>query len=360
MNFTKRAFSSINIGKRVTVIGANGGIGQPLSLLLKLDTSISHINLYDVVGAPGVAADLSHINTPTSVRGFGLNAEQYGLLNQYTSNENTIEKETLLSFQDKEFDRSLKGSDIVVIPAGVPRKPGMTRQDLFHVNASLMTDFAIKISRICPEALVAIISNPVNSLVPIFAETMKQHNCYNPSKIFGVTTLDMLRANTFISEVTGVESSEINIPVIGGHAGESILPLFSQSKPYIRHMLNEDQVIEITKRIQNAGTEVVLSKAGAGSATLSMAKAGAKFINSLVRGLNGEDNVIECAYVESDIIPECKWFSTPLKLGVNGIEKNYGLGQLDEFEKKQLKLAIKELEPSIKEGIEFTHFKLLV
>ena len=65
-----------------------------------------------------------------------------------------------------------------------------------------------------------------------------------------------------------------------------------------------------------------------------MAKAGAKFINSLVRALNGDDNVIECAYVESDIIPECKWFSTPLKLGINGIEKNYGLGQLDEFEKK--------------------------
>ena len=163
----------------------------------------------------------------------------------------------------------------------------------------------------------------------------------------------MLRANTFISEVTGVDSSKINIPVIGGHSGESILPLLSQSKPYIKHMLNEEQVINITRRIQNAGTEVVLSKAGAGSATLSMAKAGAKFVNSLIKGLNGIDNVIECAYVESDIIPQCRWFSTKLKLGVNGIEKNYGLGQLDEFEKKQLNLAIKELEPSIKQALEF-------
>ena len=353
MYTTKKLLSADIVGKRVCVIGANGGIGQPLSMLLKLNDNISHINLFDIVGASGIATDLSHINSNPIVKGYGLNFKQFNEMIKLQKKNVSENDNNLLNYQNLEINKALKGNDIVVITAGLPRKPGMTRQDLFHVNASLMYNFADKISENCPNALVAIISNPVNSLVPVFAERMKQNNTYNPSKLFGVTTLDILRANTFISEITGVKSSDINIPVIGGHAGESILPLFSQSKPYIKHMLNDEQVDKITKRVQNAGTEVVLSKDGNGSATLSMARAGSNFVNSLIKGLNGEDNIVECAYVESNIVPDCKWFSTPVKLGKNGIEKNYGIGQLDAFEKDKLKKAIEELKPSINEGVNY-------
>jgi malate dehydrogenase len=86
---------------------------------------------------------------------------------------------------------------------------------------------------------------------------------------------------------------------------------------------------------------------------LSMAKAGAQFVNSLVAALKGEKNVVECTYVESNVVPECKWFATKVLIGKNGIEKNYGLGELDEFEKTKLKEAVTELVPSIVEGVEF-------
>merc|ERR1719247_1565173 len=288
--------AAASLRSKVCVVGGGGGIGQPLSLLLKQNPLVSHVSVFDLVGAPGVAADLSHINTPASVSGHGMNLTQF----QEFSQE---EKD---SHQAKAFDDALQGSDVVVIPAGVPRKPGMTRQDLFDLNASLNMNFAKAVAKNCPKAFVAIISNPVNSTVPIFAEQMKKNGTYDPKRIFGVTTLDIVRARTFIAEAAGVDVNTLEVPVVGGHAGASILPLISQTTPETNSKLTDAQVDALTERIQNGGTEVVAAKAGAGSATLSMAKAGADFVNCLVRAINGEEGIKVCSYVESDVVPECQ------------------------------------------------------
>lgn len=256
------------------------------------------------------------------------------------------------AFQANAFNDALTDADVVVIPAGVPRKPGMTRQDLFEVNAKLNRSFADAVAKNCPNAMVAIISNPVNSTVPIFAERMKQLGCYDARKIFGVTTLDVVRAQTFLAEATGINVLDLKIPVIGGHAGASILPVLSQSNPPVKHLLSDEQIEALTVRIQNGGTEVVMAKAGAGSATLSMAKAGAQFAISLIKAKKGEKGIVECAYVESDVT-ECGWFATQIALGPEGIDKNLGIGELDAFETEKLAEAIAELKPSIVEGVDF-------
>ena len=92
----------------------------------------------------------------------------------------------------------------------------------------------------------------------------------------------------------GLDPSTVSCPVIGGHAGITIIPLLSQCTPSVQ--FPEDQLKALTERIQDAGTEVVKAKAGAGSATLSMAYAGARFAFSMIRAMNGEA-VTECAYV---------------------------------------------------------------
>ena len=78
------------------------------------------------------------------------------------------------------------------------------------------------------QALINIISNPVNSTVPITAEVLKAAGVYDKSKVMGVTTLDVVRANTFVAEAKGLELKHVDVPVVGGHAGTTILPLLSQ------------------------------------------------------------------------------------------------------------------------------------
>ncbi|KAM5179614.1 malate dehydrogenase, mitochondrial [Mantella aurantiaca] len=308
---------------RVAVLGASGGIGQPLSLLLKNSPLISNLALYDIAHTPGVAADLSHIETRAKVTGF-IGAEQ--------------------------LPESLKDADVVVIPAGVPRKPGMTRDDLFNTNASIVATLTTACAKHCPEAMICVIANPVNSTIPITSEVFKKHGVYNPNRIFGVTTLDIVRANTFVAELKGLDPARVNIPVIGGHAGKTIIPLISQATPKVQ--FSKEELEPLTSRIQEAGTEVVKAKAGAGSATLSMAYAGARFVFSLLDAMNGKEGVVECSFVRSEET-ESPYFSTPLLLGKNGIEKNLGLGKLSAFEEKLVAEAMGELKGSIKKGEDF-------
>lgn len=309
---------------KVSVLGACGGIGQPLSLLIKANPLISHLALYDVANTAGVAADLSHINSKARV------TAHQGL--------------------DQLAD-CVKDSHVVVIPAGVPRKPGMTRDDLFNTNASIVRDLVKVCAEVAPKALLAIISNPVNSTVPIATEVYKRAGSYDPNRIFGVTTLDVVRANAFIGEMHNLDPAQVNIPVIGGHAGITIIPVLSQANPQVN--IPSDKLDGLVKRIQDAGTEVVKAKAGTGSATLSMAYAGARFAFSLLRGLRGEPNVVECAYVKSNVVSGLEYFSNPVLLGKNGLEKNLGLGKLNSYEEKLVDAAKAELQASVKKGEDF-------
>lgn len=309
-------------GYKVAVLGAAGGIGQPLALLLKLDPKVSELSLFDVVRTPGVAADISHCCTPAKVRG-------------YTGME--------------EIAPALSGSKVVVIPAGVPRKPGMTRDDLFNTNASIVMGLADACAQSCPDAMFLVISNPVNSTVPIFAETLKKHGVYNPRKLFGVTTLDVVRANAFVAENQGTDVLSTNITVIGGHAGTTILPLLSQVP---NAKFSEEDIAALTHRIQFGGDEVVKAKDGAGSATLSMAYAGQRFTSRLLDAISGESGVVECSFVENSLTA-APFFSTPVRLGPDGVEEVMPFGPLSAHEQQLLDAAVPDLVAQAKKGSEF-------
>merc|ERR1711976_540566 len=185
----------------------------------------------------------------------------------------------------------LKDCSLVLVPAGMPRKPGQTRDDLFKINANIAKEVVEACAKHCPNAVLALIVNPVNSVVPAMAELYKKKGL-DPAKIVGVTPLDCVRANKFVHEITGDPIDGINIPVVCGHAGATILPLFSQDAAGKK--IPADKLADLAKRVQDAGTEVVNAKNGKGSATLSMAYAGARFGSAILRGLAGE--TIECAY----------------------------------------------------------------
>lgn len=312
---------------KVCVVGAAGGIGQPLSLLLKNSELVTELNCFDMAPVtPGVAADLSHINTGAVVKGF-------------------VGPESMAD--------ALDGCDVVVVPAGVPRKPGMTRDDLFNINAGIVAGIGEGIAKSCPKAMLCIISNPVNSTVPILAETLKKAGCYDKNRLFGVTTLDITRANTFVSANQGLPVADTNVTVIGGHAGTTILPLLSQVKGA---NFSADDVEKLTHRIMFGGDEVVQAKAGGGSATLSMAYAGAEFAVKLMRAMKGEKGIKECTYVESTVT-DCSFFSSPVTLGPNGVEEIHGYGEINAHEQKLLDEMLPDLKAQVAKGVEFVAAK---
>ena len=123
----------------------------------------------------------------------------------------------------------------------------MTRDDLFKINAGIVRDLVKGIAEFSPKAYILVISNPVNSTVPIAAEVLKQAKVYDPKRLFGVTTLDVVRAETFVQELTGEKDpSKTVIPVIGGHSGETIVPLFSLAKPAVK--VPTDKYAALVKR----------------------------------------------------------------------------------------------------------------
>jgi len=227
----------------------------------------------------------------------------------------------------------------------------MTRDDLFKINAGIVAGLTEACGKHCPEAMITMISNPVNSTVPIAAEVLKKLGVYDPKKLLGVTTLDVVRAKTFYAEKAGLDVNGVDVPVVGGHAGITILPLFSQATPVAD--LAPDVIDALTKRTMDGGTEVVQAKAGKGSATLSMAYAGALMADSCLRGLNGEPGVVECSYVESSVVPGLDFFSTKVKLGPSGVEEIMGIGDINEYEAKCLEEMKAELAASIKKGQDF-------
>merc|ERR1711877_89891 len=128
------------------------------------------------------------------------------------------------------------------------------------INADIAKGTVEACAKYCPNAVVALIVNPVNSVVPAMTELWKKAGL-NPKKIVGITTLDIVRANKFVQEITGKPAQ---VPVIGGHAGKTILPLFSQDPAGAT--VEAAKVPDLDVKVQDAGTEDVKAKNGKGSA----------------------------------------------------------------------------------------------
>merc|ERR1712232_384878 len=245
---------------------------------------------------------------------------------------------------------ALTGCDLVLVPAGVPRKPGQDRKDLLTINCNIAKGTVEACAKFCPNAVLGLIVNPVNSVVPAMCELWKKAGL-NPKKIVGITTLDVVRANKFVQEMTGKKAE---VPVIGGHAGKTILPLFSQDPQSAS--IDASKIPDLDVRVQNAGTEVVKTKNGKGSATLSMAYAGARLAKAVLSGLAGTP-VTECAYVEQNVTHadvQVPYFASRVTFGKNGIETIHPIGKLSAHEESRMKEMMPILKEEIDAGLEYS------
>jgi malate dehydrogenase len=309
-------------GFKVTLVGSCGGIGQPLSMLLKLNPNVTELSVCDLESCNphGIATDLSHIPSPSKVKSY-VNPDQ--------------------------LTDAVRDSDVIIVTAGFHQHPEKPSEDPFTVNAKIMKDIA----EVCcknPRAMVLIVTHPLNSMVPLFSEVYKKAGTYDPRRIVGVTASDVAKAITSYSEKTGQDASKVNVPVVGGHDYETTVPLFSQATP--RADLSPSDVQSLTKCCQMAGTEVTKAKGGRTSATLSTAWATNNFLNVVLQGLSGQKSTA-CAYVDCG---DGQFFAGPVEFDGNGASRMLPIpDSITEFERQMINKSKEELKKNIKNGATF-------
>lgn len=323
-SFANKAPSSMGRLK-VALLGAAGRTGQPLAMLLKNSPQIDELLLYDIVNTKSLSVELSQIDTRCSV----------------TSCRNRISE-------------ALDNAQIVVIVACAPCISDSDFDTQFQPNASIVFELMSAVARYCPKALVAIATEPINSMIPVACEVMKRFRAYDPAKIFGVTTIDVMRANALAARISGLAPEQVNVPVIGGHSDKTIIPVLSHIQPPAA--FSDQELVDITDGVQTASENLVKMKRGS-TLSMSAAFAVARFVVSLARAVRGERGVLECAYVRSDLYSNIRYLATPLELGANGVQRNIGLPPLSEYEECQLQNASVLLRGDIKAGERFVSGK---
>lgn len=314
---------------KLALIGSNGAIGQPLALLLQTSNYVHDLVLHDVTDAHGVATDLSHIDVRCKISSAS-SAEQ-----------------------------AVDGADIIAVTAGFARKPGMTRDDLFNTNAKIIQEISEKVCKTNPSAMLAIITNPINATVPIACETFMKNGVNDTKKIFGVTSLDIMRANKFIGDSIGKDPQTIFCPVVGGHQGTSIVPLMSQasatdkSEVLINSLASDEERKKLVNKVQNAGTEVVEAKKN-GSASLSMAYAAYMFLCNLIKAKSGTE-IKEYSFIDlrNFDTPYGPYFSVPMIINQNGAKEVLPINEPFSREEDELSEAVKEISKSVEKAQRF-------
>lgn len=237
-------------------------------------------------------------------------------------------------------------SDIVIITAGIPRKPGMSRDDLLSTNAKIMKNVTQEVAKLSPDAVLIIVSNPLDAMCHVAYET----SGFPKNRVIGMAgVLDSARFRTFIAMELNVSVENTTAFVLGGH-GDTMVPLprFSTVAGIpITELLSQDRINALVERTANGGAEIVgLLKTG--SAFYAPASAAVEMAESI---LKDKKKILPCAaYLEGEYGYNDLFMGVPVKLGANGVEEVLEITLLDE-EKAALDKsadAVKELKDLLK------------
>jgi len=209
-----------------------------------------------------------------------------------------------------------KGSDIVIITAGIPRKPGMSRDDLISTNAGIMKNVTEQIAALSPDAILIIVSNPLDAMCQVAFDT----SGFPKQRVIGMAgVLDSARFRAFISMELNVSVENTHAFVLGGH-GDTMVPLPRYSTVAgipITELLPKDRIDAMVERTANGGAEIV-SLLKTGSAYYAPASAAVEMAESI---LKDKKKVLPCAaYLEGEYGINDLFIGVPVKLGATGIE----------------------------------------
>jgi malate dehydrogenase len=308
------------MNKKVSVIGA-GNVGATVAQRLA-EKELCDVVLIDIVeGVPqGKALDLSE-------------AAPIEKHDAHLSGSNTYEAST--------------GSDIIIITAGIPRKPGMSRGDLISANAGIVKTVTQQAAKLSPKAILIIVSNPLDAMCHVAYET----SGFSRNRVIGMAgVLDSARFRAFIAMELNVSVENTHAFVLGGH-GKTMVPLPRYSTvagiPIIE-LLSKERIDALIDRTRKGGAEIVgLLKTG--SAFYAPASAAVEMAESI---LKDKKKILPCAaYLEGEYGLNDLFIGVPVKLGKNGIEEIIQISLTDD-EKEALQksaAAVAELKALLEE-----------
>lgn len=303
-----------NARPKIALVGS-GQIGAMLALLAGMK-SLGDVVLYDVApGMPiGKALDLSHLS---SVEGFDC---------VYTGSN--------------DIGSALKDATVVIVTAGIPRKPNMSRDDLLSINAEVISTVAKGIKQHCPKAFVICITNPLDAMV----HHLQKESGLPTNMVCGMSgVLDSSRFCYFLAEKLKVSVKDVNAMVIGGH-GDTMVPLPRYTTVSGINLLDLQKaglitgqdIEDITKRVRGAGGEIV-SHLKTGSAFFAPASSAIKMAEAYIRD---EKALVPAAvYTDGEYNVKGLYVGVPCIIGRNGIERIIEL-PLDESEKAQFNKSV--------------------
>ena len=298
--------------KKITLIGA-GQIGGTLAHLISIK-ELGDVVLFDVDEglAKGKALDIAQ---STSVDGFNINLTG-----------------------TKNYDDT-KNSDVIIVTAGVSRKPGMTRDDLLEINLKIIKQVGEGIKNTSPKAFVICITNPLDIIVM----ALQKYSDLQTNKVVGMAgILDTSRFKYFLSQELNVPVKNINTLVLGGH-GDTMVPMPDRTtvngKP-LKELINKDKLEKIINRTRKGGAEIIkfLQK---GSAFYAPAASGVEMVESYLKDLKKE---LPCAaYLSGEYGVNNLYAGVPVIIGKSGVEKIVEIN-LSSIEKKQFNLSIQAVK----------------
>jgi len=227
---------------------------------------------------------------------------------------------------------ALEGADVVVVTSGVPRKPGMTREDLLGINAKIADSVGKDIAKYAPDSMILMVANPLDVLCQIAFET----SGFPKNRVFGQAgILDSARFRCFIGEEVGVSIADIQAMVLGGH-GDAMVPLISYTTVAgipVEQLLPKAKLDKIVQRTRDGGAEIVkLLKTG--SAYYAPGAAVAQMVDAIVKD---KKRILPCsALCEGEFGIKGTYAGVPVKLGAGGVEQILKI-KLTPEEKKALK-----------------------
>ncbi len=232
-----------------------------------------------------------------------------------------------------------KDSDIVIITAGIARKPGMSRDDLLEINKKIVKDVTENVVQYSPNCILILVSNPLDAMVFVASKVSK----FPKQRIMGMAgILDSSRMKSFIAEELKVAPHKVEAMVLGGH-GDSMVPLTRLAKvdgKPLSELMPKEKIGKIIERTRNGGAEIV-SLLKTGSAYYAPASSVVEMVDSIV---NDKKKILPCAaYLEGEYNVNGLFIGVPVKLGKNGVEEVVEI-ELNGEERKQFDKTVEHVK----------------